>query len=167
MPTPTAGREEGLPEVALSINSLHIASNSLLASKLQVEITSRNIAGAQDPNYTRQTALVKNLGPGLNSVQGHTHGLGVLVEGFERSRDSLLDTSYRNHYREAEGARSVDILAQRLESAMGEGSGLTAAARDVRLSMLEVANQPDDTALRADLYQKLESLTERFSGHLP
>ena len=90
MPTPTAGREEGLPEVALSINSLHIASNSLLASKLQVEITSRNIAGAQDPNYTRQTALVKNLGPGLNSVQGHTHGLGVLVEGFERSRDSLL-----------------------------------------------------------------------------
>lgn len=146
----------------MSINSLHIASSFLRASKLQVEITSRNLSGAQDPNYSRQASLVRNVGSAIYTVQGHTHGLGVLVEGFERSRDGLLDQSYRIHHREAEGARSVDVLADRLESVLGQGSGLTESFRDVRGSLLEVANRPDDTALRADLYQRLSNLTERF-----
>ncbi|HIB68502.1 MAG TPA: hypothetical protein EYO33_26275, partial [Phycisphaerales bacterium] len=146
----------------MSLNSLHIASSSLLAAKLQVEITSRNISGAQDPNYTRQTALVKNVGPAQQRLTNHTHGLGVIVEGFERTRDALLDKAFRSYHTEAEGARSIDSLAERLESTLGEGAGLTEAAQDVRLSLLEVANRPDDQALRADLFQKMEDLTERF-----
>lgn len=148
----------------MAINSMHIASSFLLASKLQVEITSRNLSGANDPNYSKQTALVKNVGPGINAVQGHTHGLGVLVEGFDRSRDSLLDGAYRFSHREAEGARSVDVLASRLESALGDGSGLNTAAQDVRLGLLEVANHPEDSGLRADLFQKLGNLSDSFQS---
>ena len=146
----------------MSLNSLHIASSALRASKLQVEITSRNISGVSDPNYTRQTAQVRNVGPAQATLTGHTHGLGVIVEGFDRTRDALLDRSFRVHHRAAQGANSVDPLANRLESVLGDGSGLLETARDIRLGLLEVAGHPEDVALRADLLQNIQNLTDRF-----
>lgn len=146
----------------MSLNSLHIASGFLQASQLQIEITGRNLSGAQQPGYTRQRAIVSDVGPGLTRFDRHTDGLGIIVEGFERVRESLLDSAFRTHHRDAEGARSVDSLSNRLESIMGESSGLKESAQEIRLSLLEVASHPEDQALRSDLFQKFESLTSRF-----
>lgn len=148
----------------MSINSLHIASTFMQSTRLQIEITSRNLSGAQDPNYSRQKTIVSNVGPADSRLSHNPDGLGVIVEGFERTRDGLLDQAFRTHHREAQGARSVDVLADRLESALGSASGLTVAAREVRLGLLEVANKPEDEALRQDLLQNIQSLTDRFQS---
>ena len=146
----------------MSLHSLHIASGALLSSQLQIDITARNLSGAQQPGYTRQRALVRDVGPGLTRFDRHSDGLGIMVDGFERVRESLLDSAFRTHHRDAEGARAVESLSSRLESVMGDSSGLKESAQEIRLSLLEVASHPEDVALRSDLFQKLESLTGRF-----
>lgn len=146
----------------MSFHTLHIASGFLQTSKLQAEITGRNLAGANKAGYSRQRAVLEDVGPGLTSFERHPDGLGVIVTSFERVRDGLLDRAYRTHHREAEGARSIQPLAGRLESVLGQTESLAEASQETRQVLLEVASHPEDPALREDLLSKLDGLSDRF-----
>ncbi|MCA9792964.1 MAG: hypothetical protein KC910_14250 [Candidatus Eremiobacteraeota bacterium] len=146
----------------MALNSLNIASSLLRSSQLQIELTGRNLEGVDLPGYSRQRAVVSNVGPAISTFQQHHDGLGVQVEGFERVRDGLLDTAYRLHHRNAEASRSLDPLTSRLESIFNNSDGLSSQAQDVRAALLEVATHPDDVALRSDLMTKLDGLSRTF-----
>ncbi|MGB3831328.1 MAG: flagellar hook-associated protein FlgK [Mesorhizobium sp.] len=49
--------------------ALNIAQSSLLATSRQTSIVSRNIAGANDPDYARRIAMVASMVPGAQVVQ--------------------------------------------------------------------------------------------------
>ncbi|SEF63327.1 flagellar hook-associated protein 1 FlgK [Bryocella elongata] len=71
-------------------SSLNVATGSLMAADGALQIVNNNIANANTPGYTRQTAQMEE-GP-TSVVDGQTLGGGVNFDGYQSVRDELLQS---------------------------------------------------------------------------
>src|SRR5713101_6770473 len=150
---------------------LDIATRSLRAQQTLVDIANQNIANANTPGYSRQSGVVTQTMPYpipvfRQSGAAGQMGTGVQVTEVNRARDTFADYQMRNQLT-AQGswdARSAALT--QIEAVVNEPSatGLSAQMTKYFSAWQQVANNPADPAVRANLIETGKTLADGFQG---
>jgi flagellar hook-associated protein 1 FlgK len=133
---------------------LSIARSGLTAAQAQISTTSQNVTNAQTPGYSRQRVI---LTPGFpEQVPQGTFGTGVLINGVERMRNELIDTSFRRDTQSASFTEERRDALQAVEGVLGEPSntGLASSLEQFWSSWSDLSTNPDSTAARGVVRQR-------------
>lgn len=139
----------------MSFTGLQIAGSLMRQSRLGLDVTGRNLAGANEAGYTRQRVQINDaISPTSAVFNGNLDRAGVDATGIQRVRDGMLDQAYRLRSREAEEVRVLDGFLADLETRM-EGTGsLDELVGRLEQSLQAVNDDPTDAAMRTDLLRK-------------
>ncbi len=165
-----------------TLQGLQTALSGLLANQEALDVTSNNIANAQTPGYTRQTAVMETNRPlTISSLspttgEGARLGTGVGVEQITRIRDSYLDAQYRAESSTlGEASTSAEVLGQ-VQTSLNElsSSGLSSQLSAFWTAWNDLANSPSSAAARegvvtagkdlANTLKQLSAQVEAASG---
>jgi flagellar hook-associated protein 1 FlgK len=153
----------------MSLSSLlSIGSRAMTASYAQLNVTGNNIANANTPGYSRQSAELQT------SVSQQTgsgfFGKGVDVTTVTRAHSDFLtrEAATTQSLAAADSARSGQL--QQLESVFRIGeAGIGYAAQQMFNSFVDVSSKPQDAASRQTVLARVGELADRFqtaSGQL-
>jgi flagellar hook-associated protein 1 FlgK len=140
------------------------ALRGLLAQQQALDLTGHNIANANTPGYSRETAsltttLPLQVGPGLQL------GTGVDVASFQRVRDAFLDVQLRAQTMLQASAQATQDGLGQVESVLNEPSdeGLNTLLGQYWAAWQNVADSPEDTATRQALVEAAANLASGFN----
>ena len=151
--------------------SLNIGASALRTAQTLVDITNQNVANANTPGYSRQTADVQ-ASPAYpiptfsnTGIPGQL-GSGVQIGSVTRARDAFIDYQLRGQLT-SQGRWDMrrDALTQ-IEAVTNEPSsnGLSALMTKYWDAWQEVANSPSDAATRAGLIEQGKSVADAFNN---
>lgn len=134
----------------MSIGSiLNMARSGMNAQQTAVQIASQNIANAQTDGYSRKRV---ELTTAMSTVYPFgTLGTGVDVKTISRSRDALLDATYRTDSANQSAADTTASTLSQIQQVFGEpsDSGLSAALDTFWNSWSDLASDPTNGAAKA------------------
>jgi flagellar hook-associated protein 1 FlgK len=140
--------------------TIQIASNSLNAASLGLQVTGNNIANANTPDYIRQRLIEQ---PAATSRQGDLLvGMGVKVTGVQQIIDKFFDERVRGASSDVASSEAQEDIYTKLESAINElgDQDLSTSLTGFFGSLQDVLNQPDSVASRNVAAQKGQLLTD-------
>ncbi|MBL9186440.1 MAG: flagellar hook-associated protein FlgK [Opitutaceae bacterium] len=161
-----------MPGLYASINT---TVKALTAHSRAIELTGKNLANVNNPDYARQRVIYGDRGM-IETPMG-PESLGLEAMGVEQLRDILLDrqvvrevglkSSYeaqQSAYRRAQASLGESIDRSTSASATGaaSGNGVAAAIDDFFNAFQSFAARPTDDGERQTLLQKAGILTDRF-----
>ena len=150
---------------------LDIATRALQTQQTLVDITNQNIANANTPGFSRQTAEVRETAaypiPVFSSagVPGQL-GTGVEVAAITRARNSYLDNQMRTQLASQGRWDAHKTALSNIESAINEPStsGLSSALSKYFSAWQDVANNPSDASARASVVEQGKALADGFNN---
>ncbi|MDQ2735822.1 MAG: flagellar hook-associated protein FlgK, partial [Pseudomonadota bacterium] len=148
----------------MSISSLlNIGSRAMAASYAQLTVTGNNIANANTPGYSRQSA---DLETSFSQQTGAGFfGSGVDVKTVTRAHSDFLtrEVSTSTAIAAADGARSTQL--QQLENVFPtDQAGLGYAAQQAFNSFVDIANSPQDPSARQVTLSSLGDMANDFAN---
>lgn len=129
-------------------SSIQMASNSLRASTVAMQVVGQNIANANTPGYIREEVI---LSPApTQKVGGLLLGMGVQVLAVTQKIDVFLEARLRNSVSDRAGSEVTEESYQQLEGVISElgETDLSTAMNNFFSSISEILNQPDSTSVR-------------------
>lgn len=150
---------------------LDIATRALQTQQTLVDIANQNIANANTPGYSRQSASVQATlaypVPVFSaSGQPGQMGTGVQVTAITRARDTFADMQIRGQMSEQGRWNSRQSALAQVEAAVNEPSATAVSGQMTAYwqSWQELANNPSDSAARVSVLQHGEALAQAFNG---
>ena len=148
----------------MSISSLmNIGSRAMAASYAQLTVTGNNIANANTPGYSQQTA---NLETSFSQQTGSGFfGSGVDVATVTRAHSDFLtrEAATSASIAAADDTRSTQL--QQLEGVFQtDTAGLGYAAQQAFNSFVDVANNPQDSSARQTALASIGNMASSFSN---
>ncbi|HET8655388.1 MAG TPA: flagellar hook-associated protein FlgK [Longimicrobiaceae bacterium] len=142
---------------------LNSARSAIQAQQVAVSVSAQNIANAQTEGYSRQRAEMTAAYPQLTPVG--SLGTGVQVVGVQRTRDALLDDTYRAN---AGKSAAYDVRAQVLDQAQTVFSepsenGISANLDAFWDSWSDLANNPTSSSARSSVREAGSQLATAFN----
>ncbi|HEY1687882.1 MAG TPA: flagellar hook-associated protein FlgK [Solirubrobacteraceae bacterium] len=139
-----------------TLQGLQTALSGLMANQDSLDVTGQNIANAQTPGYSRQTAVLETREPLRISAlspttgQGAQLGTGVGVETIVRIRDTYLDSEYRTDNSAMGSASTLAETLEQVQSALEEpsSSGLSSQLSSFWSSWNDLADSPTSAAAK-------------------
>ncbi len=157
----------------MSANSLlSVASGALLAHERAVGVIGHNIANAETPGYSRQTAQLAAADPQSMPPFGQV-GRGVMLMGIQRARSTFFDQNWRREAGIQSQYQALHQTLQQVSGILGEPSdtGIQASIDQLIDSFNTLASNPVDPTGRAvvvanavALADKLHSVDTRISA---
>ncbi|MCL2743241.1 MAG: flagellar hook-associated protein FlgK [Planctomycetaceae bacterium] len=142
-------------------DSLHLASNSLNAASLGMQVAGQNLANAHVPGYVRetlhlQTQTSRKLGSGI------VVGNGVSVAGVEQVIDKFLEERLRTSTSDAMSSATQEQYYTYLEALLNETTAgdLSSSIKDFFNSIDNINNQPENVTYREMAAEQGKKLTE-------
>ncbi|MBM4377070.1 MAG: flagellar hook-associated protein FlgK [Deltaproteobacteria bacterium] len=138
---------------------LNTAQSGIAANATGISVTGENITGANTPGFSKRTALLENLPLGGAQAGGVTVAGVARAHGLFAERALLVEHGHWGaaDARAAALSRAEDVLAP------GDGLGLDDRFADFFESWDDLAQKPDDLALRRNVALKGESLASAFN----
>jgi flagellar hook-associated protein 1 FlgK len=132
------------------------AAQSLAAQQFALSISQRNVANANDPNYTRQDVVF------TGDVGSSVSGVGGVA--LQASRDRYLDYSISREMQELGENNVAHNGLQQISSVLGENSGenLQRALTNYFNSFSSLSTAPEDMVLRQQVLSNANTLTGEF-----
>ena len=129
-------------------SSIHMASNSLKAMQIGLQVVGQNIANSNTPGYIREE-VVYTPSP-TQQLGGLLLGTGVQVTGIIQKIDLFLAERLRGSQSELAGAETEEETYLQLEGLLGELSDtdLSTSLTNFFNSINEVLNQPESASVR-------------------
>lgn len=154
-----------------SFMGLQTALRGLLAEQDAITTTGHNIANANTPGYSRQTAVMTESAPlslpAFSNVTGGgvQLGTGVDVTTISRIRNTFLDGQYRTQNTATNDASTRSGILDQVQTALAEPSdhGLQSALSTFWNAWSDLANAPDSTAARQSLINNATTLAQTFN----
>lgn len=148
-----------------TFTGLETALRGLMAQQQALDVTGQNITNASTPGYTRQTVSLATT-PELQIGPGLLLGTGVTVTGYQRVRDTFLDTQLRAQTMLQGSAQASQDGLGEIEGVINEpsSSGLNSLLGAYWSAWQNVANSPQDMATRQSLVQAATSLADGFNS---
>lgn len=150
-----------------TFGGLEIAKRSLAAHQAALGVTSHNIANANAPGYTRQSAVLRATSPytvpGTENVYGAGQvGTGVEVTMIRRMGDQFIQAEMTKEARNSGYWGSRQQILRQLEVALMEPSdtGVQAAFQKYWAALQEVHKSPESLAVRSVLVEEATVLAE-------
>lgn len=139
-----------------TLQGLQTALSGLMANQDSLDVTGQNIANANTPGYSRQTAALQTREPlhiaalSPTTGEGAQLGTGVGVETVVRIRDSYLDSEYRTDNSAMGAASTLAETLEQVQSALEEpsSSGLSSQLSTFWSSWNDLADSPNSAAAR-------------------
>ncbi len=149
--------------MALS-NLFSIASSSLYAHQKALAVTSANITNANNPAYSRQVVMFGTATP--NHRENFSFGSGVNVDKVLRIRNQVTDSQIRLNNQSYFSAEKQATTLSQVESLFSEPSelGLSNLMNEFFNSWDELAVDPNSTALRTNVVQSGQKISEKVSS---
>ena len=138
---------------------MQLASNSLRANEIALQVVSQNISNSNTPGYIREEV---HLAPApTQRVGGLLLGMGVRVEAVVQKIDTFLEDRLRNAVSDQSSAESIEQNYAQLESIIGEltDTDLSTSLNDFFSSISEILNQPESASVRNLAVLQGETLT--------
>jgi flagellar hook-associated protein 1 FlgK len=160
-------------------SALSTNTRALQVHSLGAEVTGKNLANVNNPNYARQRANVTN----LSAIQTEfgSMSMGLTVEGLSHSRDRLLDDAMLRELGLQGSLEAQREFATRMESSLGEmidrsdstsavdgtneaasSPGLSGALNRYFNALDEVAANPTDPVQKNLLLEASQALVDEF-----
>lgn len=138
---------------------LSTAQSGLIANSAAIAVTGENITGANTPGYSKRTAILEN-----RSLNASSAG-GVSVAGVQRASNVFAESALVTERAYWGAADSRSSAMKRVEGVLtpGDGFGLDDRFGEFFTSWEQLAQKPDDLALRRDVIAKSQSLAEAFN----
>jgi flagellar hook-associated protein 1 FlgK len=155
-----------------SFMGLQTALRGLLAEQQAINTTGHNIANANTPGYSRQSAVMVESDPltipafSNTTGAGAQLGTGVDVATIQRIRDQFLDVQYRSQSSAGSNASTTSGILDQVQTALAEPSdhGLQAQLSGFWSAWNDVANNPQSSAAKQTLIDKATALTQTFNA---
>lgn len=154
----------------MSIGSiLSMARTAMNAQQTAVQVASQNISNAQTDGYTRQRIELTSSVPTV--YPWGTVGNGVSIAGVTRTRDALLDQTYRSEAADAGSASTTSTALQQIQTIFNEPSdnGLAATLDKFWNSWSDLASDPTNQSAKGVVRaagQDVASLLNRYASQL-
>jgi flagellar hook-associated protein 1 FlgK len=145
-----------------SLNAtLSTATQSLLASELEIQVANNNIANANTPGYTREIVNVAESSPlhdGSLSV-GH----GVTVQGIQSLSNSLLTMRIQQQTSAQSSASAQVIALNEIQTLFpSTGSSLSTELSSFFSSLSGLSTDPANAANRQTVISTAQTLVQQF-----
>ncbi|MHC4106679.1 MAG: flagellar hook-associated protein FlgK, partial [Planctomycetota bacterium] len=150
----------------MSLNgSLQVGRSALVASQAALQVAGSNMANAATKGYHRRTV---HLAPMRDEIAGRGHyvGRGVELVAIRREVDTALQARLRDAMSEEHGAIVDQRFLAMIETLQHELSGDDVSSQLSAFfnAFSELANNPEDHAVRAVVIQQGQALAGRISG---
>ena len=125
-----------------------MASNTLRANQIAMQVVGQNIANANTPGYIRETV---NFVPGATQQVGPLlMGTGVNVQSITQQIDNFLEDRLRTSVSDRASTDTQEEVYVQLESLLGELSetDLSTSMNKFFSSIADVLNQPESASVR-------------------
>ncbi|MBL1218191.1 MAG: flagellar hook-associated protein FlgK [Planctomycetes bacterium] len=144
-------------------SALHIGRSAITVSQIGLQVTGNNMANATTPGYTRNTVSLNPMTGervGMNAFVGR----GVELDDVIRHVDEALRQRIRSALSEEESTLSRQRTLSQIETLHNEltKQDLSTALGSFFSSWSELANNPDDSAIRSLVVQEGISLSEHL-----
>ena len=152
-------------------SGIQVALQALLAQQTALEIKQNNVANANTKGYHRQEAIMKAGFPvksmAFTSSAGQQNiGTGVYVDRIQRFSLEFYDTRYRSQMGENSKFDMMTSMLTEVEISLADTSsdGIAQRMNEFFAGWQTVATDPDIGALRDDLLERTQSMTEAFNN---
>ena len=145
-----------------SLNSaLSIATQSLQAQELEIQVSNNNIANVNTPGYTRE---IVNLSETSSTQDGSVNvGNGVTIDGIESVRDDLLSLRIQQQTSQQSAATAqVNALNEIQTLFPSSGSSLASSLSTFFTSLSSLSSNPTSTADRQTVLEGAQSVVDQF-----
>ena len=148
---------------------LQIGKSGIYTQRKAMEVTSHNIANANTPGYSRQSAVIAASNPYMitslhTPVATPQVGTGALVTQIQQFRDEFIDAKITKETSTLEWKTAADDMMKQIEAIINEPG--TATIRDELdkywAAWQDLANDPSNSALRRNLVEQTETLVGMF-----
>ena len=129
-------------------SSIQMASNSLAANTIALQVVGQNISNANTPGYIREEVI---LSPApTQRYGGLLLGMGVRVEAVVQKMDTFLEQRLRNAISEETSSGTLEQTYNDLEKLIGEldETDLSTSLDNFFNSISEILNQPENISVR-------------------
>jgi flagellar hook-associated protein 1 FlgK len=140
--------------------SIRLASNTLRADQIAMQVIGQNIANANTPGYIREEVVLQTA---PTQRFGYlTLGMGVEVSAVVQKLDEFLEERLRAAVSDRASAQTREDAYVQLERLIGELSDtdLSTSLNDFFASIAEVLNQPESISVRNLAVLKGSALTQ-------
>ncbi|HEX2866342.1 MAG TPA: flagellar hook-associated protein FlgK [Ignavibacteriales bacterium] len=141
-----------------------ISSRSLGVYQRALDVTSHNVANANNPDYARQRVVF-----GSERSEGSTNGevgAGVKIDDISRIKDNLTDIQLRTYNQKFSDVDKRSQTLGQVESLFSEPSdlGLSNLITSFYNSWDQLASTPNSTPLRNSVIQSADQLSNKVKG---
>lgn len=144
-------------------SSLSIASQSLQARQLELQVANNNIANANTPGYSRETVSLSESAPSQSG--GITLGNGVSVDSVLSVRDQLLTLRIQQQTSDQSSADAqVNALNQIQTLFPSTGTSLASSFSAFFTSLTALSNNPANAPARQTVIQNAQTLVNQFNS---
>lgn len=136
-------------------SALNVAQSSLTATSTQTSVLSRNVAGADDPNYNRKSGTVIT-----------TYGGAVKVASISRAMDSVLFAAKLGSTATTSGQQAIVDALDQLEATVNDpelDQSLAAKLGDLTNALQQYGVTPDDPLLAQNVLTKATELARTLN----
>ena len=143
--------------------SLSIASSSLQAQQAAIDVVAHNIANANTPGYSRQTAELATLSP--ERLQNLTFGRGVELQSIQRAIDPIINDAMVNNSSQMSYWSSLNDGLNAVENVFGSlsSTGLASALDEFFLSWQQMSNNPQDSGQKFNVQAKTTTVINNIA----
>lgn len=154
-----------------TFSGLSIALRALQTQQISLDITGHNVANANNPNYSRQTAIHSATRPYPTPMMGYTPssgqlGTGVEISQINRMRDGFVDLRLRQQLHSKNYWSTMEEGLRQVELFFNEPSenGIHFALDQFWDSWQDLSREPDFASVREVVVQRAQVLVESIKG---
>ena len=143
--------------------SLGIATQSLQAQSLELQVTDNNIANANTAGYSRETVSLSEAAPSQDGSV--TVGNGVNIDGVTSVRDQLLTLQIQSQTSDQTSAEAqVNALNQIQTLFPSTGTSLASSLSTFFNNLSALSTNPTSAAARQTAIQGAQTLVGQFNS---
>jgi flagellar hook-associated protein 1 FlgK len=144
-------------------SSLAIATQSLQATELEIQVTNNNIVNAHTSGYSRE---VVNLSESSPIQEGNVSlGGGVTIDGVTSVRDQLLNLQIQQQTSDQSGAEAqVNALNQIQTLFPSSGTSLASTLSTFFTNLSSLTTNASSTSARQTVIQSAQALVSQFNS---
>ncbi len=151
--------------MAGSFSSINTALTALQYNRVAMDVAGGNIANVGTEGYVRRQVTAESVGAPDRPAMWSRYegaGAGVRVAGIARMTDPLLDARARTEHGNQSYLDIRQTVLERVESGLAEPgpNGVSAAMDDLRSAWQDLANNPDNDAIRLATLGKAAALVD-------
>jgi flagellar hook-associated protein 1 len=150
----------------MSLNgALNIGSSALSTSQAALQVTGNNIANVDNPNYSREVAVISDT-PDQEISSGVYIGTGIDLSAIERQVDESLNSQLNSAMSDNSAANTTQNYLSQIQTVF---NALGNSSLDTQLTTFmndwsQLANDPSDVAQRQVVIQDGQTLAQQFNS---